>query len=59
MLSTDEETELIKNLKDNYNAKIITVDSMITLSKENLDAGNDYIMIMNQFLDNLKTVTSN
>ena len=59
MLSNDEETELIKNLKDNYSAKTITVDSMITLSQENLDAGNDYIMIMNQFLDNLRTVTSN
>ena len=59
MLTGDEETELIKNLKDNYHAKVIVVDSMITLSKENLDAGNDYIMIMTQFLDNLRTVTSN
>lgn len=59
ILSTDEETELIKNLKDNYNAKVVVIDSMITLSKENLEANNDYIMIMNQFLDNLRTVTSN
>ncbi len=59
MLTGDEETDLIKNLKDNYHAKIVVVDSMITLSKENLDAGNDYIMIMNQFLDNLRTVTTN
>lgn len=59
MLSDDEETELIKNLKDNYNAKIIVVDRMISLSKENVEAGNDYIMIMNNFLDNLRTVTSN
>lgn len=59
MLSTDEETELIKNLKDNYHAKIVVVDSMISLSKENLDAGNDYIMIMNQFLDSIRTSTTN
>lgn len=59
MLTGDEETELIKNLKENYKAKVITVDSMITLSEDNLNAGNDYIMIMNQFLDNLRTVTSN
>lgn len=59
MLSTDEETDLIKNLKDNYNAKIVVVDSMISLSKENIDAGNDYIMIMNQFLDNIRTSTTN
>lgn len=59
MLSNDEETELIKNLKDNYKAKIIVVDSMISLSKENVEAGNDYIMIMNNFLENLRTVTSN
>ena len=59
MLSDDEETELIKNLKSNYKAKIIVVDRMISLSKENLDAGNDYIMIMNNFLENLRTVTAN
>jgi len=59
MLSTDAETDLIKNLKDNYNAKIVVVDSMISLSKENIDAGNDYIMIMNQFLDNIRTSTTN
>ena len=59
MLSTDEETELIKNLKDNYKAKVVVVDSMISLSKENVEAGNDYIMIMNNFLENLRTVTSN
>ena len=59
MLTGDKETELIKNLKDNYHAKIVTIDSMITLSKENLDAGNDYIMIINQFLDSLRTTTTN
>lgn len=59
MLTGDKETELITNLKDNYNAKIVVIDSMITLSKENLDAGNDYIMILNQFLDSLRTATTN
>ncbi|MCR5787914.1 MAG: zinc ABC transporter substrate-binding protein, partial [Bacilli bacterium] len=59
MLTEDEETELIKNLKDNYNAKIVVVDSMISLSQENIDAGNDYIMIMTEFLDNIRTVTQN
>ena len=59
MLSTDQETELVQNLKENYNAKIIVVDSMITLSQENIDANNDYIMIMNNFLDNLRTITAN
>lgn len=59
MLSDDEETELIKNLKENYKAKVVVVDSMISLSKENIEAGNDYIMIMNNFLENLRTVTSN
>ena len=59
MLTEDEETELIKNLKDNYNAKIVIVDSMISLSQENINAGNDYIMIMTEFLDNIRTVTQN
>ena len=59
MLSEDVETELIANLKSNYKAKVVIVDSMISLSKENVEAGNDYIMIMNNFLENLRTVTSN
>ena len=59
MLTGDEETELIKNLKDNYRAKIVVVDSMISLSEENVNAGNDYIMIMNNFLNDLRTVVSN
>ena len=59
MLTGDEETELIKNLKDNYHAKIVIVDSMISLSEENINAGNDYIMIMNNFLNDLRTVVTN
>lgn len=59
MLTGDEETELIKSLINDYRAKTITVDSMISLSKENIEAGNDYIMIMNEFLDNIRTVTTN
>lgn len=59
MLTGDEETELIKNLKDNYHAKIVIVDSMISLSEENINASNDYIMIMNNFLNDLRTVVTN
>ena len=59
MLSGDEETDLIKQLKTDYKAKTITVDRMISLSQENIDAGNDYIMIMTEFLDNIRTVTNN
>lgn len=59
MLTGDEETELIKQLKSDYNAKIVTVDSMISLSKENVDAGNDYIMIMNEFIDNIRSTVMN
>ena len=59
MVSGDEETELIKQLKSDYNAKVIVVDSMVSLSKENIDAGNDYIMIMNEFIDNIRNTTAN
>lgn len=59
MLTNDNETEIVKNLKDNYNAKIVVLDSMITLSEENIKSNNDYLMIMNQFLDSLRTVTTN
>ncbi|MBO4601240.1 MAG: zinc ABC transporter substrate-binding protein [Bacilli bacterium] len=59
MLSTDEETDLIKQLKSDYNAKVVIVDSMISLSQDNINAGNDYIMIMNEYLDSIRTATSN
>lgn len=59
MISGDEETDLIRQLKADYNAKIVVVDSMISLSKENLNANNDYIMIMNEFIDNIRNTTAN
>ena len=58
MLESDEETELIKNLRENYNAKIVKIDNMNSLSQENLNAGNDYLMIMNQFIDSIRTATN-
>lgn len=59
MLTGDEETDLIKQLKEDYNAKVIVVDSMVSLSKENIDVGNDYIMIMNEFIDNIRNTMAN
>ena len=59
MISGDEETDLIRQLKADYNAKVIVVDSMVSLSKENLSANNDYIMIMNEFIDNIRNTTAN
>lgn len=59
MLTGDEETDLIKQLKSDYNAKVIVVDSMVSLSKENIDVGNDYIMLMNEFIDNIRNTTAN
>ena len=59
MISGDEETDLIKQLKSDYNAKVIVIDSMVSLSKENLDANNDYVMIMNEFIDNIRNNVAN
>lgn len=59
MISEDEETDLIKQLKSDYNAKVVVIDSMVSLSKENLDANNDYIMIMNEFIDNIRNNVAN
>ncbi len=59
MISGDEETDLIKQLKSDYNAKVVVIDSMVSLSKENLDANNDYIMIMNEFIDNIRNNVAN
>lgn len=57
MKDTDEKTELINTLVDNYDAKIITVNTMNTLSEENVKNNDTYISIMNEFLENIRNVT--
>lgn len=55
--NTDTETDLIKDLKANYNAKVINVDTMYTLSDEDELNHNNYITIMQEFIDNIRNTT--
>ena len=54
MCSSDEETELIKNLKDKYKANIINVEMMYTLSDEEVLNNDNYLTIMQTFIDNIR-----
>lgn len=57
MKDTDEKTELIDSLTSSYEAKIITVNTMNILSDENIKNGDNYITIMNDFLENIRNIT--
>ena len=54
LCSTDSESEFIKDLKDNYNAKIINVNMMYTLTNEQITANEDYLTIMHDFIENIR-----
>ena len=56
MKNTEEKTDLINELVDNYEAKIVTVNTMTTLSDENVKNNDNYISIMNDFLENIRNV---
>lgn len=55
--NTDPETDLIKDLRTNYNANVINVDVMYTLSAEDEANRNNYITIMQEFIDNIRNTT--
>ena len=57
MKDTDQKTELIDTLVNSYDAKIITVNTMNTLNEENIKNNDNYISIMNEFLENIRNVT--
>lgn len=57
MKNADEKTELIEDLIKNYEVKVVVVNSMNTLSDENVNNNENYISIMNDFLENIRNVT--
>ena len=57
MKDTDIKTELIENLINDYDAKVVIVNTMSTLTDENVKNGDNYISIMNEFLENIRNVT--
>ncbi len=57
MKDTDSKTELITTLESNYGAQIITVNTMNTLSDENIKNSDNYMSLMNDFIENIRNVT--
>ena len=54
LCDTDTESDLIKDLKDNYNANIINVKMMYTLSDEEVASNEDYLTIMHNFIEDIR-----
>ena len=56
MKNTDEKTELINSLVEDYKANIIEVDTMITLSEENENNNNNYLTLTQGYIDNIRNI---
>jgi len=57
MGSKEEKTDLITDLETNYNAKIVSVNTMETLEKEEKDNKETYLTIMEDFIEDIRKVT--
>lgn len=57
MKDTEEKSELIASLEKDYGAKIITVNTMTTLTTEEKNNNETYLTIMNNYIENIKNVT--
>lgn len=54
----NEENEIVNNIKTETNATTVSVNLMKTLSEENKKNNDTYFTIMNDFIENLKTLTN-
>lgn len=54
---TEEKSELITSLENDYNAKVVTVNTMTTLSTESKNNNENYLTIMNNYLEDIKNAT--
>ncbi len=57
MKSNEEKTELIKNLEEEYKAKIVLVNTMETITKEEKENNDNYFSIMEEYLENIRKAT--
>lgn len=57
LASTDEESNLIKDLKSSYNANVINVNMLYTLTDVQEASNENYLTIMQTFIDNLRGST--
>lgn len=54
---TEEKTDLIAKLEKEYNAKVVTINTMTTLSTENKNSKENYLSIMSNYLEEIKNAT--
>ena len=54
LCDSDTESDIIKDLKDNYNANVINVKMMYTLTDEEVNMHEDYLTIMHSFIENIR-----
>lgn len=54
---TEEKTELIASLEKNYNAKVVVVNTMTTLTTEAKNNNEDYLSIMGNYMEDIKNAT--
>ncbi len=54
---TEEKSELIASLEKECNAKVVTVNTMTTLTTEEKNNNETYLTIMNNYIENIKTAT--
>lgn len=54
---TEEKTELINTLEKDYSAKVVTVNTMTTLTTESKNNNENYLSIMNEFIEDIKNAT--
>ena len=57
-IKSDESSDTINQLVNNYKASTIKVNMMDTLSSEERTNNDDYLSIMNEYLRNLREATS-
>ena len=53
----DTKNDLIKELEKNYDANIISVNTMYTLNDKQTSNGENYETIMNEFIENIRSTT--
>jgi len=54
LCNTDPKTDLIKQLESEYKANIITVNTLTTLSDNEVQNNEDYLTIMTSLIDNIR-----
>ena len=57
MASTDEKSDVVKDLVNNYGAKIITVNTMANISSEDRNNNLNYVSFMKEYIENIRTIT--